>query len=317
MAKSKPKKVKRLPPRVVIVNPWSSDSEDIAAWFEVMLRDYGYPDTRVNIVFHRKNNGSKIVELPKDVKDVSMCLGTHLYSNFLKNQPYSADFSVIYEYKNSYADDPGENNWTEVYPSNRAIPDNFPVKYPYPLPLHCQELSVTSVDSEYACLPSPENRKRMEERRQQSIQTAQAQGYPQSAPFVSTSTLSTNGPGPSNNLSSCASSFVIMEPSESAPFNDYMDVVAESSKRAQNSLPNDSPYLSEPVEVKKMDPYEEEEVAEELLRSLSPVKKSEADEFLGSVLSKFTTEDPPSAANSTQFQETSGKPPLFIDSTTS
>lgn len=46
--------VKRLPPRVVIVNPWSSDSEDIAAWFEVMLRDYGYPDTRVNIVFHRK-----------------------------------------------------------------------------------------------------------------------------------------------------------------------------------------------------------------------------------------------------------------------
>ncbi|KAH9485792.1 hypothetical protein JR316_0002707 [Psilocybe cubensis] len=294
MAKSKPKKVKKLPPRVVVVNPWTTDYEHISMWFELMLRDHGYPDTRANIIFHRKNNGSKIVELPKEVKDVSMCLGTHHWSHFLKHREHSGEFSVIYEYKNSYADDPGENNWTEVYPSNQGdIPANFPVKYPYPLPLPAQELSVTSVDAEYASFPSAENRQRMEARRQ----AAQAKANAQSGSIASTSTPAVRGEASgSSKTSSSGASSSVAGPSGSGTSTDRGGVVAESSTRTtHNRVVSQYVDQSQPVNVKKMDPYEEEEVVQELFRSLSPVKKSEteAEDFLGSLLGRIPSEKPP------------------------
>ncbi|KAF4621219.1 hypothetical protein D9613_001119 [Agrocybe pediades] len=122
---------------LVIERPWVQDTDNIAAWMEVMLRQR-YPDAQAEIVYHQKQaaHGCVIVKLPEEVTDIKPYLGEHLYGRFLSHKigRSTTERSFIYEYDFRNQGKP-EVKWIVEYPSNKDIDREFPVVDPYPLPV--------------------------------------------------------------------------------------------------------------------------------------------------------------------------------------
>ncbi|KAF9561919.1 hypothetical protein CPC08DRAFT_411863 [Agrocybe pediades] len=122
---------------LVIERPWVQDTDNIAAWMEVMLRQR-YPDAQAEIVYHQKQaaHGCVIVKLPEEVTDIKPYLGEHLHGRFLSHKigRSTTERSFIYEYDFRNQGKP-EVKWIVEYPSNKDIDRKFPVVDPYPLPV--------------------------------------------------------------------------------------------------------------------------------------------------------------------------------------
>ena len=111
---------------LVVTSPWTRNKEGIAAWFAVMLKD-PYPDASVNAIYTQKDavsslsfrtlvsriflwifmqDDTMIVQLSREVEDVSYFLGAHLHSVFLLDRPQDTKVSYIYEYNYERHNDP-------------------------------------------------------------------------------------------------------------------------------------------------------------------------------------------------------------------
>ncbi|KDR69818.1 hypothetical protein GALMADRAFT_911140 [Galerina marginata CBS 339.88] len=113
MAKGKEKKTSKRK-HLVIVDPWTTNDEAISAWFTVMMKEH-YPYAQVNSIYYRSSTNNKIVELSKDVDDLSDRI------------------SYVYEWKREGQErDPGERQWLQMFPKNGPIPPHYPIKDPYP-----------------------------------------------------------------------------------------------------------------------------------------------------------------------------------------
>ncbi|KAH6873577.1 hypothetical protein BKA70DRAFT_282691 [Coprinopsis sp. MPI-PUGE-AT-0042] len=125
---------------VVVYKAWGINPSNakvtcnqIAAWFEVMLRER-YPDTRpYSIYYQPKKLHYFIVELPSNV-DINPYLGTHSYDAFLKGiQTSPNDVACLYEYNYKSFGDPSKV-WNQGFAEYTKIPEGFPVRSPYPIP---------------------------------------------------------------------------------------------------------------------------------------------------------------------------------------
>ncbi|KAF8805134.1 hypothetical protein BYT27DRAFT_7258250 [Phlegmacium glaucopus] len=296
----------KVPPEkyVVVVNAWglpdkldmNTKMNEIAAWFELLLKN-DYPDARVREIFYQKTHRTIIVELPREV-EIEKYLGAYHYSQFHKNIPPDNNPSrtaYLYEYHYAKFGHPGNKNWSGVIPPNHAIPagllqimkDPFPRPHPAPLPtsetpyarpvpakIQCQLAIMRDVPLIASASDNTGEGRSMEEPPLPPLESPCAA----QAPNVDSSSF---------DLPPTESLFTPYEPP-----SHYVAHV-ESSKSRLNQQEQVSPEL---LQVKKMDPYEEEEVERALLRSLSPVKKDESNEavdFLNSFLPNIKSEEQP------------------------
>ncbi|KJA20495.1 hypothetical protein HYPSUDRAFT_815524 [Hypholoma sublateritium FD-334 SS-4] len=91
-----------------------------------------------HLIYHLFQHRNLIVELPREVTDISPYLGRHLHATFLLEGPLSEDFSEIYEYKYSRHGDPATKNWSVEFPKSQKIPEGF-FRTPYPLPIRASD----------------------------------------------------------------------------------------------------------------------------------------------------------------------------------
>ncbi|KAF8058647.1 hypothetical protein FPV67DRAFT_1523224 [Lyophyllum atratum] len=124
---------------IVVVDPWGVSTQhksytinNIAAWFELMIRD-DYPGEDVKTVFTQGTHNNVVVELSESV-DILPYLGAHHHARFLKERWNATDgISYLYEYDYETQNDPTRRGWTADYPGQYNI-NIFPIKQPYPLP---------------------------------------------------------------------------------------------------------------------------------------------------------------------------------------
>ncbi|KAG6895045.1 hypothetical protein C0992_003372 [Termitomyces sp. T32_za158] len=142
---------------LVVIDPWPAKQayhrefiNNVAAWFEFMLRD-DHPGETVRTVYTQGTHNNIIVEL-SELIDIRLYIGAHAHRNFLL-PPYedTEAISYIYEYDYETQNDPTRRSWTARYPSNHDM-DIFPFKSHYPLPtpapippIHIQYVKRSSV----------------------------------------------------------------------------------------------------------------------------------------------------------------------------
>ncbi|KAG6875832.1 hypothetical protein C0993_007184, partial [Termitomyces sp. T159_Od127] len=147
MAKSKKLKKYKAPDAkfLVVIDPWPARQalhrefiNNVAAWFEFMLRD-DHPGETVRTIYTQGTHNNIIVELSESV-DIQPYIGVHAHRRFLL-PPYedTEAVSYIYEYDYETQNDPTRRSWTARYPSNYDISifpfkENYPIPTPAPLP---------------------------------------------------------------------------------------------------------------------------------------------------------------------------------------
>ncbi|KAF9476854.1 hypothetical protein BDN70DRAFT_881844 [Pholiota conissans] len=286
-------KKKKVPPEkfLVVVNAWgmrlgtdfgASDFNNVGAWFEFMLRG-DYPGVGIQSLYYQRTHRNIIVELPREVKDITNYLGRHFYSKFLTNSPLSEKYADIYEYKYATHGDPGEKNWSIGYPAYKEIPKGIPLANPYPCPGTADPPPIDVRD--YAFPVPPVVYERRLERYASELQAA--------VPILLNSSDATSASSPSSIIRADKGKerVVEMTPNQMAeastslytPYTPPSHLTA-SLKGSTHHHAESSSQSSEPI-VKKMDPYEEEEMARQSLFSTSSqTVKDEADDFLSSLL---------------------------------
>ncbi|KAF8161575.1 hypothetical protein B0H34DRAFT_385155 [Crassisporium funariophilum] len=299
---------------LVVVNAWGlsdnflpSDFNHIGAWFEIMLQD-NYPGTRVNAIFYQRTHKNIIVELPSNV-DITRYLGAHHYSKFLRYPPNDPRIAYLYEYRYSTFGNPGNKNWSDVSPTYQSIPSGIPIIYPYPSPLpapnpssdvpyarsisadlHNQLVLAQTLANIAADLPPLPAEPNLGQKSQRSPSTPTS-SLPKQIVQSDRDARPTPAPTPDKGKNRQVEPPTPAERSDTSsslftpyvPPSHYSAITGGSTSRHSEINP--------PPNIKKMDPYEEAEVAEALLRSLSPVKRDEADEFLRSFSLPGTTRE--------------------------
>ncbi|KIK93954.1 hypothetical protein PAXRUDRAFT_828456 [Paxillus rubicundulus Ve08.2h10] len=131
---------------ITVTNPWGvnpnprergqSDVDRLAAWAGVVLLEAGVGDHRsVECVYGMGTRDEVIIQFPLRT-DIFPLLGEHRWARIAKkwtgspNDPRSSCV-FIYNWRNN--GDPATHNWTETYP-NRLPPGSVPSKSPYPPP---------------------------------------------------------------------------------------------------------------------------------------------------------------------------------------
>ncbi|KAJ3511987.1 hypothetical protein NLJ89_g3785 [Agrocybe chaxingu] len=289
------------------MNPWKDETPShdwqgfcnaISAWIEVMLKDE-YPGAQPTVWF-QKTHSSVLVELPPEIKDPTAYMGMHRYSKFLKNRPFDDRAAYIYPY-NSARGSPEDNGWKEEFPNYNKIPPRifalfaqpypipeqapappFEIEWARPIPLNvygrlaarqaaatppCASASPT-LDSRQASTSSPtpgpssvhrpqENLARDESRRRSPVACARDDGKGKSREMAA----------PTSRASDTTAAVGLDRFTPYNPPSHYTSQLKQSLNLTRNAA-----ISGGMVKLNKMDPYEEDEAAEKLLRSFSPVK---------------------------------------------
>ncbi|CAA7260333.1 unnamed protein product [Cyclocybe aegerita] len=274
-------------------NDWQGFCNAISAWIEVMLKDE-CPDAQPTVWF-QKTHSSVLVELPPEIKDPTLYMGMHRYSKFLKNRPFDDRAAYIYPY-NSARGSPEDNSWKEEFPDYNKIPPRILALFsqPYPTP---DQAPPPPFEIEWARPISLEVYARLAAR-----QAAAATPCDTASPTLDRRQTSTSSPTPgpssvyrpqelrdeshrrspvanaredgkgkSREMAAATSRASDMTATDRFtaynPPNHYTSQLKQSLNPIHNAAASGGM-----VKLNKMDPYEEDEAAAELLRSLSPVK---------------------------------------------
>ncbi|KAF8181804.1 hypothetical protein BJ912DRAFT_605061 [Pholiota molesta] len=291
---------------LVVVNPWglsqrgdfsTSDVNNIGAWFEFMLRA-DHPGVGIQAMYYQRTHRNIIVELPREVKDITNYLGRHYYSQFLTHSPLSEKYADIYEYKYSLHGDPGEKNWSIGYPSYKEIPPGIPLANPYPCPGTAGAPPIDVADYAYPIPPLVYERRI--ERLASELQTKAAAAATANAhhsafssiPDSSLSSGSVKNEAPSSSPLEKGKGKMIDPPS--------LPIIPESAFTQHYPPEHLTTKLRGPIIdraeatssiVKKMDPYEEDELAAQSLAFTQRDIKDEAEDFLFSLIGQPKEEE--------------------------
>ncbi|TFK24568.1 hypothetical protein FA15DRAFT_687418 [Coprinopsis marcescibilis] len=299
--KGKPKNYK--PPAekfLVVIKPWGyaagnpvATANQITAWFEIMLKDC-YPGLKPEAVYYQKTHRNVIVQLPAAVK-IEQYLGLHRYRSFLNINVSEQEYACVYEYNYRRHNHPDQVNWSVEFPSYSSLndlPRNFPVKYPYPIPEpapYPQVQYALPIPPPLAIPPALPPRLEPEHTETQSAGPSSTLFHPYEPPGNYTRPPASTSVYPErdvfNHLDSILSKTGKLDPYE-------QDDAAERSLRSSNIMTpalddksrqeidesatmyaptpfdlNTSMTVPTTVKLDKMDPYEQDDIAERSLRS--------------------------------------------------
>ncbi|KAG1737856.1 uncharacterized protein EDB91DRAFT_1249531 [Suillus paluster] len=274
---------------VVVSCPWgmnrvtknrvAQDFDRLAAWIQYVLQDKGV-DATVECIFQMGTRDEVIVQLPLGA-DIQPLLGEHKWAIISKKwdgDPNDGRASSLFEYNFRNNGDPSNHNWAEEYPSPLP-PGSVPAKSPYPEPGWAEPPS--SIRSLVLPVPPrPPTPVPESEPSQIPIPIPVQIPIPVPVPaFQGTTPLPPVSPptAPAN----ATSAFRPYEPPTQHPahgtFIDQINKPRNLSvdQQSHQSSPGEGEHAPALKYIKKLDPYQEEEDTQALLRT--PPRDSQSD----------------------------------------
>ncbi|KAF9218708.1 hypothetical protein BS17DRAFT_790821 [Gyrodon lividus] len=279
---------------VVVTNPWGmstnsrargqSDVNRVAAWLAVVLREAGVIYERVPTVECVYGMGTRdeiIIQFPVGT-DVFPLLGEHLWARITKQwsgSPGDLRSSCVFLYNWQNNGDPANHNWTENYP-NSMPPGSVPSRSPYPPPTWTRPPPrLTNFVHSLPRPPTPPPLPALQLESELGPEPTMLCSPEKVVPAFIPQSEGKNQPGVCDGGKRPVTQSPAPEeqppPENTSLFSPYQPPPQHPSHahfldQNQQHPPTPSELTPEPKFIKKLDPYEIEEDALDLLRSLRP-----------------------------------------------
>ncbi|KAG0708569.1 hypothetical protein DFH29DRAFT_890899 [Suillus ampliporus] len=259
---------------VVVTSPWgmnrdsknrvARDFNRLAAWIQHILQDKGV-DATVECIFRMGTRDEVIVQFPYGT-DIQPLLGEHKWAIISKKwdgHPNDGRASSLFEYNFRNNGDPSNHNWAEEYPSPLP-PGSVPAKSPYPEPGWAEPPS--SIRSLVLPVP-PRSPLPVPEAEPTAISVPEFREKPPLPPVPP--------PASPTNITSAFKPYV--PPMQHPAHGTFINQPGNPSvdQQSHQSTPGEGEHVPALKYIKKLDPYQEEEEAQALLRT--PPRDSQSD----------------------------------------